>query len=242
MFVRFREMKAQRYGLGERECAGKCKDRPRHYPRYGLGMVVKGRTFLEGCPMKPLCPLKEPRTRLVVQIVETVREGGKMRQKHVVSLGSLKDGDTLTGRESFWLECEPRLARLANRLGPELDRLRQQIAARIPPLNDTEREALIAWAWENLESGWQGHSDGKTREASKLNELAMQCLREATTSETIALKVKQLQGDEEAYPTLNNLLGVTLAGGAKGWTSKRVETERRLLAELDELLKAKGLK
>ena len=29
MFVRFRQITAQRYGDGERECVGKCKDRPR---------------------------------------------------------------------------------------------------------------------------------------------------------------------------------------------------------------------
>ena len=67
MFIRFREMTAERYSGpygGERECIGKCKDRPRYYPRYGVGYHVKGRTFLEGCPMKPLCPLAQPRHRL----------------------------------------------------------------------------------------------------------------------------------------------------------------------------------
>ena len=148
MFIRFRTMTALRYGAlygtSDRECAGKCEGRRRHYPRYGLGMVVKGQTLVDGCPMKPLCPLKEPRTRLVVQIVETVREGGKVRQKHVASLGSLKD-DTLAGRESFWLDCELRLKRLSNRLGPELlARLRRDIAARIPPLTAAQRKTLRA--------------------------------------------------------------------------------------------------
>jgi hypothetical protein len=35
MFIRFREKTAERYSGpygGERECVGKCKDRPRYYP------------------------------------------------------------------------------------------------------------------------------------------------------------------------------------------------------------------
>jgi hypothetical protein len=128
MFVRFREKTAERYGDGgcgtaahERECVGKCKDRSRYYPRWGAGFIVKGRTFLKGCPMKPLCPLVQKRRRLEVSIVETRREGGKVKHKHVASLGSVWS-DSPAEREGFWHECEARLARLANRLGPDLDR------------------------------------------------------------------------------------------------------------------------
>jgi hypothetical protein len=125
MFIRFRQMTAERYGDGERECVGKCKDRPRTYAHYGKGMHVRGRTFLEGCPMKPLCPLVHKRHRLEVSIVETRREDGKVKHRHIASLGSIiADNTTLQEREIFWLECEARLVRLANRLGPDLERLR----------------------------------------------------------------------------------------------------------------------
>jgi hypothetical protein len=101
MFIRFREITARRYGEGERECVGKCKDRPRYYARHGIGMMVKGRTFREGCPMKPICPLVHKRSRLEVSIVETRREGGKVRQKHLAGLGSIA-GDSPAGtRKSF---------------------------------------------------------------------------------------------------------------------------------------------
>ena len=112
MFIRFREITTERYGGGPRECVGKCKHRPRYYPRWGGGFIVKGRTFLEGCPMKPLCPLVNKRHRLEVSIVETRREGGKVKHKHVAALGSIAD-DTMEAREIFWRECEVRLARLA---------------------------------------------------------------------------------------------------------------------------------
>ena len=35
MFIRFREITTERYGGGPRECVGKCKHRPRYYPRWG---------------------------------------------------------------------------------------------------------------------------------------------------------------------------------------------------------------
>jgi hypothetical protein len=49
MFIRFREVTATRYGGdGKRACVGKCKNRPRYYPRYGDGVYVKSRTaFLQ---------------------------------------------------------------------------------------------------------------------------------------------------------------------------------------------------
>jgi len=123
MFIRFREVTSARYGDGERACVGKCKERPGYYPRYGVGLVVKGRTFLEGCPLKPICPLLKPTVRLDVSIVETRREGGKVRQRHIASLGSIYRDDTRQ-RIWFWEECDARLARLTNRLGPEAKHLR----------------------------------------------------------------------------------------------------------------------
>jgi hypothetical protein len=161
MFIRFREVTAQRYGEGERECAGACHDRPRYYARHGIGMFVKGRTFLKGCPMKPLCPMVQKRHRLEVSIVETQRDGKKVRQIHIASLGSISD-NSLAAREAFWVECEARLVRLSNRLGPNMDRLRQDIAARIPPLTDTDRERMHAAAWHWLEAEWDDRAKNAT--------------------------------------------------------------------------------
>ena len=167
MFIRFRQVKAERYGDGERICAGKCKDRPRYCARHGAGMVVKGRTFVEGCPMKPLCPLTHPRIRLEVSILETRREGGKVKQQHVASLGSILIDYTIEDRVYFWAACDERLARLANRIGPDMDRLRQAIAARIPLPTDDDRAKLDAFNWDQLEdtgiSGLLSGTKGKLR-------------------------------------------------------------------------------
>jgi len=85
MFVRFRPIKAERYAsagdatvTSDRICADKCKDRPRYYPRYGVGCHVKGRTFLQGCPMKPLCPLAKPRHRWQGRTDGTEKKRGRV--------------------------------------------------------------------------------------------------------------------------------------------------------------------
>jgi hypothetical protein len=227
MFIRLRKITAQRYGDGERECVGNCKDRPRYYPRWGAGFIIKSRTFLEGCPMKPLCPLVHKRHRLEVSIVETRREGGKIKQKHVASLGSIAD-DTIEAREIFWRECEARLARLANRLGPDLDRLRQAIAARIPPLTDADRAAMAAWEWDRLEGGWDHHAKSKARESSHWNEVAKKTRREATEAEATTLQAKRLRGNPKAFDALSMLLGLTLCGDAMGKTADHNERATRL--------------
>jgi hypothetical protein len=232
MFIRFREMTAQRYGDGARECAGKCKDRPRYYPRYGVGAYVKGRTFLQGCPMKPLCPLVEPRHRLEVSIVETRREGGKVRQRHIASLGSIA-GDSLAERECFWRECEARLTRLSNRIGPDLDRLRQAITARIPPLTEADREAMIAAAWDSLEGQWDGFAKMRAQQSSLSIEIAKQERREAIEAEATMLQAKRLRGKPEAFDPLNWLLGLTLCDAAM--CTDHEEKRRQLKDEVDGL-------
>jgi hypothetical protein len=234
MFIRFREQTARRYGDGVRECVGKCKDRPRHYARYGVGVYVKGRTFVKGCPMKPLCPLAQPRRRLEVSIIETCREGGKVRQRHVASLGTLWS-DTPADRERFWIECEARLERLSNRLGPDLDRLRQAIAARIPPITDADRAAMDAAAWDWLEGFWDRHAKDKARAAvrtiEEAREWAKEEQREAVEAELRTRQAQRLRGDWKAYDALNRLLGMALSPARS-----RVdhEEEKRLKAEISK--------
>jgi hypothetical protein len=220
MFIRFREMKAERYGDGKRQCAGACKNRSRYYPRYGAGMMVKGRTFLKGCPLTPICPLIKPRVRLEVSIVTTRRQDGKVKQEHVASLGSILVDHTIAERMWFWQECDERLARLANRLGPDLDRLRQAIAARIPPATDADRQAMDAAAWDQLESFWDRQAKSKARAASDHiqfgKQMAKRDMHAATEAEVMTLKAKRLRGNRRAYEALQRLLGHTLAADIRG--------------------------
>jgi len=240
MFIRFREMTARRYGDGARECIGKCQDRPRYYARYGVGFHVKGRTFLQGCPMKPLCPLAKPRHRLEVSIVETRREVGKVRQRHVASLGTLWS-DTPADRERFWIECEARLERLSNRLGPDLDRLRQAIAARIPPVTDAERETMKAAAWERLEQFWSGevqHQNGKIKSSNE--DIVGQYRIKRNIAEALLAEIKSAPRCEAARPLYDQLTLVLCAVNVFGWNPQRGASLEKIRTELKAVLDAEG--
>ena len=241
MFIRFREMKAQRYERGgfaaERICAGKCKDRPRYYPRYGVGAYVKGRTFLEGCPMKPLCPLAQPRHRLEVSIVETRRENGKVRQRHIASLGTLWS-DSPADRESFWIECEARLTRLANRLGPDLDRLRQAIAARIPLVTEDERAAMKVAAWERLEQHWGGEVEHQNKWIEQSDETTEDHRIKRSIAEGLSSQIKSTRGCEAALPLYNHLTFLLVAVNCVGWNPQLGEELEKTRDELKAVFEA----
>jgi hypothetical protein len=230
-------MTAERYGKGERECVGKCKDRPRTYAHYGKGMHVRGRTFLEGCPMKPLCPLVHKRQRLEVSIVETRREDGKVRHKHIASLGTLWS-DSPADRESFWIECEARLTRLANRLGPDLDRLRQAIAERIPPVTDAEREAMKVAAWERLEQHWGGEVEHRNKCIEGWDETIEQDRIKRSIAEGLLSQIKSTRGCEAALPLYNHLTLLLVTVNAFGWNPQCGAALEKIQAELKAVFEA----
>ena len=198
MFIRFRQVKAERYGDGERICAGKCKDRPRYHVRGNFW--VRGRTFLEGCPMKPICPLANPRIRLEVSIIETRREGGKVKQQHVASLGSILVDYTIEDRVYFWAACDERLARLANRIGPDMDRLRQAIAARIPLPTDDDRAKLDVLRWDKLEDWYLWLVERDKKEIARAEEkIRKRQERLAKFDEPVVAEIKRLRATGKKY-------------------------------------------
>jgi len=162
--------------------------------------VVKGRTFVEGCPMKPLCPLTHPRIRLEVSILETRREGGKVKQQHVASLGSILIDYTIEDRVYFWAACDERLARLANRIGPDMDRLRQAIAARIPLPTDDDRAKLDAFNWDQLEDRYFWLVERDKREIARAEEkIRKRQERLAKFDEPIVAEIKRLRALGKKY-------------------------------------------
>jgi hypothetical protein len=99
--------------------------------------------------------------RLHVSLVEAKRGNGSVRQEHIAALGSIRLM-TAAARRDFWQQLEPRLARLANRLGDEGDRIRNQIAERIPNPSDGEIEVE---AWIQVRRGFQGTIDREREQA-----------------------------------------------------------------------------
>jgi len=80
--------------------------------------------------------------------------------QHVASLGSILADYTIEDRVCFWAACDERLARLANRIGPDMDRLRQAIAARIPLPTDDDRAKLDALIGTSLKTAISGLLNG----------------------------------------------------------------------------------
>jgi len=76
---------------------------------------------------------RQVRNRLDVSLVETVRVGARVSQKHIASLGSVPLPPSPADRLRFWAKADQRLRRLGNRLD---DKAREAILgaihARIP--------------------------------------------------------------------------------------------------------------
>jgi hypothetical protein len=83
--------------------------------------------------------------RLELALAETRRIGGKVKQEHVASLGSIPLPLTVGGRIAFWAQLHARLARLANRIsGDDHNKILGAVHARVPiPTADEQRELQL---------------------------------------------------------------------------------------------------
>jgi hypothetical protein len=167
MFVRYRKL--TRGGSPPRgvqakiACQGQC--------------LRRGRDSVP-CPFKPRCRWRIGLDReaglhvalapyrLQVQLIENRREGGRVRQEHVATLGAINawfvpefwhgidpavvakikadnwDALSVKARAAFWEGAKPRLDRLVNRIDPKT--LRMAIHQRIPWPMQAEREEAEA--------------------------------------------------------------------------------------------------
>src|SRR5262245_22011983 len=73
---------------------------------------------------------REPHARLKAILVESVRVGGRPRQRHIAFLGSVAiDGGD---RRRFWYDVTTKLDRLSNRVSPDdRQRIEAAIAKRV---------------------------------------------------------------------------------------------------------------
>ena len=86
-------------------------------------------------------------TRLNAILCESRRVDGKPRQEHIAYLGAIDDvwleqplDDPAANlkRHEFWEKAEKRLAPLANRLGTDDHKIREQLSAKVPMANTDE--------------------------------------------------------------------------------------------------------
>ena len=139
------------------------------------------------CPMKPRCRWRIGSNeqlapyRLKVVLVENKRVNGKVKQETIAVLGSidaallpefwegisqegageLKAEDwerrSITERTAFWKGANHRLKQLANRLGPDLKRIRIAAHARVPyPMEAGNNRLEFLEAREDF-AFWRGH-------------------------------------------------------------------------------------
>ncbi len=81
--------------------------------------------------------------RLDLALVEPKREGAKVRQEHVASLGSCPVEPSTADRVAFWRRLHERLARLSNRITPEDSaKILGAVHAKVPMVTPDEQRAL----------------------------------------------------------------------------------------------------
>jgi hypothetical protein len=78
---------------------------------------------------------------LQASLVETRRSDGKVRHGHIGSLGSIKLAMSIADRTAFWAVADERLARLANRIGPDMDKIIAALRERVPVVTADELQA-----------------------------------------------------------------------------------------------------
>jgi hypothetical protein len=94
--------------------------------------------------------------RLQLSLVETRRDGGKVRHEHVASLGAIATPLTVAGRIELWQGLHQRLGRLSNRLDDETRaKILGAVHARIPMPRVDEIHALNLEEAKQHEAAWR---------------------------------------------------------------------------------------
>ena len=94
--------------------------------------------------------------RLQLSLVETRREGRKVRHEHVASLGAIASPLTVAGRVEYWQNLHQRLGRLSNRLDGEIQaKILGAVHARVPMPTVDEIHALNLEEAKQHEAAWR---------------------------------------------------------------------------------------
>jgi hypothetical protein len=99
---------------------------------------------------------RETSRRLQLSLVETRREGGKVRHEHVASFGAIATPLTVAGRVEFWQDLHQRLGRLSNRLDSKMQvKILGAVHARVPMPTVDEIHALNLEEAKQHETAWR---------------------------------------------------------------------------------------
>jgi hypothetical protein len=188
---------------------------------------------------------RETARRLQASLIETRRADGRVRHRHVASLGSIAHQPTVTDRLGFWTALHQRLARLSNQVdGRTYGAILAAVHARIPmPTQDEQCEAALECARSDARF-WEGIGGAQAGTAKEMQEIADTTARTAAKNEKAAAdaaaKAKAAQERAERIErgeeigTISKPLTRAEFIAASGMTHQQVR-QCELIAEIGEM-------
>jgi hypothetical protein len=183
--------------------------------------------------------------RLQASLMQTRRVSGKMQSEHIASLGSVDAEVSVRERLAFWAKLSERLARLANRVGPD-DQAKVYAAlhARIPMVTPDEQRTVQEENAEGDERFWEAMRDMGTasveehraliaRTETKIAEQAQRVAEAGERAQAAKHRLERIRRGESVPGGLGKPFDVRAALKAAGFT-ERDQRRCELLASLTE--------
>jgi len=173
--------------------------------------------------------------RLQLSLIETRRIDGKVKHEHVGSLGSIVLSPDTTDRIAFWGRIYQRLAKLSNRVGPDvLGKILGEIHARVPMVTAEEQRALQlrnakadAEQWAALRDMSAATADGHAEVVAKLHGVIASGREGAAEADAKAKAAEQRIAAIERGEVVEGGLGKPFSIAdfmkASGWTRADVD-------------------
>jgi hypothetical protein len=174
--------------------------------------------------------LRRQANRLQASLIETRRASGKVVAEHIGTLGSVDVAVSVRERLAFWAKLPERLARLANRVGPD-DQAKVYAAlhARIPMVTPDEQRTVQEENAEGDERFWdamrdmnaslvEGHKGLIATAETKIAETEAEAAKAAASAETAKARLEKIRRGEDVAGGLGKPFDVERALKAAGWT------------------------
>jgi hypothetical protein len=183
--------------------------------------------------------------RLQASLMQTRRVSGKMRSEHIASLGSVDAEVSVRERLAFWAKLPERLARLANRVGPdEHAKIYGALHARVPMVTAEEQRAIQEANAEGDERFWgamrdigtasvKEHKVLNSRAEIKIAEHAAGAAEAGERAQAAKDRLERIRRGESVPGGLGKPFDARAALKAEGFTERDLR-RMRLLASLTE--------
>ena len=192
--------------------------------------------------------------RLQPSLMQTRRVDGKVRSEHIASLGSVDADVSVRARIAFWAKLPERLARLANRVGPdEHGKIYGALHARIPMVTVEEQRAVQQENAKDDERFWEtlrdsgagiveGHKELIASAEAKIANAAPTLVEAEENVKTAKDRLERLKRGESVSGGLGKRLDFEAELKAAGFTTRQLRSMRLLgsltKAEFEQMLVA----